>query len=1360
MELSTQQNLLNQVEENSSNNGTYKDGDGHDQDYTQASSSKKGFTWERLFGSRHPYEDITWETRTAKIVKGDGTVVFEQNNIEVPNFWSQTATDIVASKYFRGRLDSPEREYSAKQMVDRIAKTIGYWGFKDGYFSTLGDATNFVHDLTYLLINQYAAFNSPVWFNVGVHARPQVSACQPYRALISTPRGFFRIGDIVENNLVGFPVYDSRGTTRVIAVKNNGKKKVFKIILKNGTFIEATGDHLIRAVEERRTIPVWVRLDQLKKGMCLHIYPHKNILSSEMVDSRVSYYKFDMIAADGHVFNQVMSAPYVKPENLIDKLVSEAALAGWIQADGFAEQYKTGTNRSLTLEFLTVNDEEKNWITQHLEIVFPDVHKKIRVVKTKLGTPITRIRLYGEKIRWFIEKYDLLKRRDKIRAPEIIWRSKPEIIASYLKSVFQGEGYVSIRKAENYESGRLAIATISKNWIHDIQILLYGLGIYSRIKVKQEKRFNRQNLYELAIAVGSEKIKFKNLVGFIGNDKIVKLESALRLQDQKNIHDLREEEIVSIEELGIETVYDIQTESGEYLTNNVVVHNCFILSVEDNMQSILDWYRDEGWIFKYGSGSGTNLSKLRSSKEPLSHGGFSSGPVSFMKGADGVANSIRSGGTTRRAAKMVVLNVDHPDIKNFIYCKKIIEDMTKALASVGIKDSIEADLFDPYTLLPYQNANNSVRVSDEFMRALEGDGYWNLTARTTGKVIETIKARELMNWITDAAWHSADPGMQYDTTINEWHTLSNTSRINASNPCSEYMSIDNSSCNLASLNLLKFLQSDSRFNVDFFRKAVDTMITSMDIIIDNASFPTEKIEKNTRDYRQLGLGYANLGALLMVMGLSYDSESGRSLTGQITSLMCGEAYRMSALIADVKRPFNGYELNKEPMLGVIRKHLGEAEKLRPFMDGFDFDNADLYENARAVWHEALQLGRKYGIRNSQATVLAPTGTIAFLMDCDTTGIEPELALIKYKKLVGGGTLKLINHKVPQALKKLGYNEEQIEAISKYLLDRETIEGAPHLRDEHLSVFDCSFKASNGARSIHYMGHVRMMAAAQPFISGAISKTVNLPTEATIEDIKNVFIEGWRLGLKAIAVYRDGSKSIQPLNTKKEEEEKKKDELVEKSNGYTRIKLPDERPSITHKFSVGGYESYLTVGLYPDTNKPGETFITTAKEGSTVAGLFDTIATLVSMCLQSGMPLKSLVRKFKDMRFEPSGFTNNPQIPMAKSVMDYVFRYIGMKYLSPEDREEIFGPDPFHQNGSETNHSITELINKDVSKKEAILAIATPDNDQHKITYQVDPLHQVHSEASAPACANCGTLMFKAGSCYSCPNCFATTGVCN
>jgi len=918
----------------------------------------RGMTWQRLFGltgqgSGHPYDEISWERRTAKITKANGTVVFEQTDIEVPTFWSQTATDIVASKYFRGKMKSPERETSVKQMIDRVAQTIGYWGLQDGYFASTEDATDFTLDLTWLLVNQFAAFNSPVWFNVGVYERPQCSAC-------------------------------------------------------------------------------------------------------------------------------------------------------------------------------------------------------------------------------------------------------------------------------------------------------------------------------------------------------------------------------------------------------------FILAVDDTMESIMQWYKDEGIIFKGGSGSGLNVSNLRSSKEPLSKGGYSSGPVSFMKGADGVANTIRSGGTTRRAAKMVVMNVNHPDIKDFIYAKQYIEKMTQTLVANGFENSLDGDLFSPYTLLPYVNANNSVRVTDDFMRAVENDADWDLKAITTSETLERVKARDIMNWIADAAHHSADPGMQYHDTINRWHTCSNTGPITASNPCSEYMHLDNSACNLASLNLLKFADESGTFLVDKFRKAVDVMIMAQDVIVGRSSYPTEKITQNANDYRELGLGYANLGALLMTLGLPYDSEEGRLLAGQITSLMCGEAYRFSGLLADRKGPFVGYEKNREPMLKVLSMHLNEAEKLytRVVQSNVGAQNPDLAVASRVVWHEALEIGSAYGVRNSQVTVLAPTGTIAFMMDCDTTGIEPCLAMVAYKKLVGGGLLKLVNNQVPAALRRLNYSDEQIKDISAYLLEKDTIEGAPHLKEEHLPVFDCSFRAVNGQRSINYMGHLSMMAAAQPFISGAISKTINLPNDATVDDIRDAFVQGWKLGLKAIAVYRDGSKGVQPLNTSRDDKK-----LIEQINGYRRVKLPDERPALTHKFSVGGHDGYMTVGMYPDTQQPGETFLSIAKEGSTLSGLLDTIAILISMCLQSGVPLKVLVRKFKDTSFSPAGFTANPDIPTAKSIIDYVFRYLGRRFLSAEDQEEIFGS---------TNHTalvaapVTVTVNpfsepQNIKTNAVLSGLVTPTktNGKASATFVSD----------APIC-QCGTLMFRAGSCYACPGCGATTGVCN
>ncbi|MEK9157960.1 MAG: vitamin B12-dependent ribonucleotide reductase, partial [Patescibacteria group bacterium] len=704
-------------------------------------SRKTAFHWKRLFGEMHPYSSIVWEKRTAKIERGNGTVVFQQDDVEVPNFWTQTATDIVSSKYFRGKLGTPERETSARQMVDRVAKTIGQWGLEDGYFSSEMDANNFTEDLTWILINQYAAFNSPVWFNVGTTEHPQCSAC-------------------------------------------------------------------------------------------------------------------------------------------------------------------------------------------------------------------------------------------------------------------------------------------------------------------------------------------------------------------------------------------------------------FILAVDDSLDSILKWGHDEGKIFQKGSGSGANLSRLRGSMEQLSKGGLSSGPVSFMKLSDGVANSIRSGGTTRRAAKMVVLDADHPDIEDFINCKQVAEDMVKILTQGGVKNSLTGDLFDPYTMIPFQNANNSVRVTDDFMRAVEADANWNLTARVDGRTLRTVKAREVMDWIAKAAWKSADPGMQYDTTINNWNTASNTGRINASNPCSEYMHLDNSACNLASLNLMKFLKEGAKFDTELFKKAVDVMVIAQDILVDRSSYPTPDITKNAKDFRQLGLGYANLGALLMVLGMPYDSDMGRYFAAHITSLMSGEAYRMSALIADTKGSFSGFIKNREPMLNVLEKHTQAAEHAynEALLGGMHDEG--LLNASHQVWQETLEMGKRYGVRNSQISVLAPTGTIAFLMDCATTGVEPDIALVKYKKLVGGGTLKLVNNQVPMALRRLGYSNEDVEGIIAHITEHDTIEGAPNLNEKDLPVFDCAFKAANGERSISYMGHLNMMAAVQPFISGAISKTINLPTDATVEDVREVFIQGWKLGLKAIALYRDGCKTIQPLNMKKEGDEDK------------------------------------------------------------------------------------------------------------------------------------------------------------------------------------------------------------------------------
>ncbi|HEY2385532.1 MAG TPA: vitamin B12-dependent ribonucleotide reductase [Candidatus Binatia bacterium] len=751
---------------------------------------------------------------------------------------------------------------------------------------------------------------------------------------------------------------------------------------------------------------------------------------------------------------------------------------------------------------------------------------------------------------------------------------------------------------------------------------------------------------------------------------------------------------------------------------------CFILSVHDTMDSILDWYRREGVIFKGGSGSGVNLSRIRSSRERLGGGGTASGPVSFMKAADASAGVIKSGGKTRRAAKMVVLNVDHPDVLEFINCKTEEERKARALIAAGYDSSLDGAA---YGSVAFQNANNSVRVTDDFMKAVLADADWHTRFVTTGEVADTFRARDLMQAIGDAAHASGDPGMQFDTTINDWHTCPASGRINASNPCSEYMHLDDSACNLASLNLMKFLSPAGDFDVEAFRHAVDVLITAQDIVVDQSSYPTPQIEKNAHAFRELGLGYANLGALLMSLGLPYDSEAGRQYAGAVTALMCGEAYLQSSRLAAALGPFAGYGPNSDAMLRVIGKHRAAAHKIDPSLVPLE-----LLSEARRVWDEALATGERTGFRNSQATVLAPTGTIAFMMDCDTTGIEPDIALVKYKKLVGGGLLKIINNTVPAALKRLGYESRQIQDIVEYIDEQETIEGAPHLRDEDVAVFDCAFKPQRGTRTIHYLGHIRMMGAAQPFISGAISKTVNLPADATVGDIVEAYVEAWRQGLKAIAIYRDGCKQTQPLNTGKTEAAAP---AAAVEGRPVRRRLDNDCGSIRHKFEIAGHEGYIHVGFYPD-GTPGEIFIKMAKEGSTISGLMDTIATLTSMALQYGVPLEVLVNKFGHVRFEPSGFTKNPEIPMAKSLTDYIFRFLGSRFLSADQRREVGLVETQTPESAATPTKAIGVAG-DAGTRSTVLSFSP--------------------QADAPSCSDCGSIMIRNGSCYKCLNCGATSG---
>jgi len=789
---------------------------------------------------------------------------------------------------------------------------------------------------------------------------------------------------------------------------------------------------------------------------------------------------------------------------------------------------------------------------------------------------------------------------------------------------------------------------------------------------------------------------------------------------------------------------------------------CFILAVDDAMSSILNWYVEEGTIFKGGSGSGVNLSRIRGSKELLAGGGTASGPVSFMRGADASAGTIKSGGKTRRAAKMVILDVDHPDVREFVWCKAREERKARALEAAGF--DMDLDGADSHSI-QYQNANNSVRLTDEFMEAVLEDKPWQLLARTTGEVVETVPARQIFREIAEAAWECADPGLQFDTTINRWHTAPNTGRITASNPCSEYVHLDNSACNLASLNLLRFMDEEGTFDVEAFKAAVEVIFTAQEILVGNADYPTEKIAETTRRFRQLGLGYANLGAMLMALGMSYDSDDARAVTSAVTALMTGHAYATSARIAARMGPFAGFHENAEPMVEVLRMHRAEVAKIDE-----ERVPTELLSAAQEAWDSAVELAEVHGVRNSQATVLAPTGTISFLMDCDTTGIEPDLSLVKTKKLVGGGTMSIVNQTVPRALRRLGYDGGQIVEIVAYIDQHKSILGAPHVRAEHLPVFACSM----GDNTIPYLGHVKMMAAAQPFISGAISKTVNMPEDVSVEDVEQLHIDAWRMGLKAVAIYRDNCKVAQPLSTTKKDGEAVRDVLGERETVLrsriaeleralaehvvappptTRTRLPRRRRSNTFAFRVADCEGYVTVGEYED-GRPGEVFMKVSKQGSTLSGVMDAFAIAVSLGLQHGVPLSTFVRKYTNMRFEPAGITDDAELRLASSLVDYIFRRLALDYLSLDERIEL----GVLSTGERSQPTLPGL--EDVDLGEAAVRREHERFGEGGDSVAAGPTAQqrpMMESRDAPFCYACGNLMQRAGSCYACPSCGATSG---
>ena len=1314
---------------------------------------KRHFTAEGV----HPYDQVTWERRDSRIVNyRDGAVAFEQLDVEVPSTWSFNATNILAQKYFRGTLGTPEREHSLRQVADRVVDTIATWGMKDGYFTDQAEVDAFSAELKHLVITQKAAFNSPVWFNIGVRGVPQqASACQPYHALVSTVDGLVPIGELVETDAVGTKVYDGNGVTSVVATKANGRKNVLRIHTRSGYAVDVTADHL-----------VW-RADDVHQGDFVEA-------GSLRIGDQLEWHRTESWGTG----------------EITRKSVAESALAGWLVTDGRVE-IAPGAD-SAVIEAMTVTDAELAWVSSALDLVFPDE----RCHQVSGNHPA---RVAGPKVADFVRRWALDDTRasddqdeaDKrlarrLRVPDVLFGAPIPVVAAYLRSVFQAAGYVAERQslAGQDPSVSVGLDLDSEEHACGLQSLLLRFGIFSRVRRAAGRNSKGAERWRLAIRSLSDRRRFADEIGFLDPVKGSALLASFELFGVST-GDIKLLEVDHIEELGEMEVYDIQTESGEYLSNNLRVHNCFILSVEDSMRSILNWYVEEGTIFKGGSGAGINLSRIRSSEETLKGGGTASGPVSFMRGADASAGTIKSGGKTRRAAKMVILDVDHPDIEDFIWCKALEERKARVLRDAGF--DMDLDGRDNYSL-QYQNANNSVRVTDDFMAAVIDDADWHLRAVTDGSIIKTVKARDLMRQISQATWECADPGMQFDTTINRWHTAANTGRINGSNPCSEYMHLDNSACNLASINLLSFLDpATDEFDVEGFRHAVEVVFTAQEILVGNADYPTESIAETSRQFRQLGIGYANLGAMLMALGLPYDSDEGRSLAAAITALMTGHAYATSARIAGRMGPFSGYTDNAEHMSRVLRMHRDAAasidEELVP---------TGLLSAAQQSWDLACDLGDTYGVRNSQASVLAPTGTIGLLMDCDTTGIEPDLGLCKVKKLVGGGTMSIVNQTVPRALRRLGYTLDQIEEIIDYVDAQKTILGAPHLVPEHVAVFACSM----GDNTIHHMGHIRMMGAVQPFISGAISKTVNMPEEVTVEEVEQLHIDAWRLGIKALAVYRDNCKVAQPLSTAKKDDVPKddvpKDDVPAEGSAAAvavsprvaspaaviagtpaampnpvRARLPRNRRSRTFEFRVADCKGFVTVGEYAD-GRPGEVFMKVSKQGSTLAGIMDAFAISVSHGLQYGVPLKAFIEAFINMRFEPAGMTDDPDIRFASSLVDFIFRRLAVDYLPLDERMELgilsvgerLQPSlPGLEDASfETVAGLDVLVSPPPENTmSSDLASPVIPTEALPIAVPIAPKAPKVRVSDAPYCMQCGVQMMRSGSCYACPSCGSTSG---
>jgi ribonucleoside-diphosphate reductase alpha chain len=1533
-----------------------------------------------------PYAGVTFEPRTSRIVNPNGSMIFEAKDIQIPAGWSQVATDIIAQKYFRKAgvpsalkgIEEPDipqwlwrsepaddatfgPETDARQVFHRLAGTWTYWGYKYGYFDTESDARSYYDEMCAMLARQIGAPNSPQWFNTGLHwaygiagpaqghhfvdpktgeltvatsayEHPAPHACLPYGALVTTPDGPIAIGDIVTRNLVGLPVYDETGTTRVVAVKHNGVKAVYRVKLANGNYVEATSDHLVRACDGHKAPRKWLPVSELKPGMRL----------IQRTDTT--------IASSGEAM-----------------LEAEAALAGWLQGDGFVGQYATGTNKSLTIEAMSVNADEHAYVDTLLDTVFAGAHSHNRSVPSvDTNLDIRRRRLYGQHLSGFVNSYSLLDRGLDMQVPARVLNGGKNVVAAYLQALFQADGCVRIR--EERQSADIVFGTISPNLATGVSHLLSNLGIFNRVQVGHDSRSDRQDYYHVIVAWKDGRQLFADTIGFVSSDKKAKLANALTMPG-RNVAAIRNEVIVSIDYVANEDVYDIETESHSFLTNNLVVHNCFIQSVSDDLVNeggIMDLWVREARIFKYGSGTGSNFSMLRGEGEKLSGGGTSSGLMSFLRVGDRAAGAIKSGGTTRRAAKMVVLDLDHPDIEEFVGWKvkeeqKVADLVTGSIVSEKYLNLImkaahneavpETGRLDPalnpalktamrqamnmgvppgsiqyaldfarqgykelmietydtnwdskaYGTVSGQNSNNSVRIPNEFFARLDAGQNWDTTRRTDGRVAKSIPTADLWEQIALAAWQVADPGLQFDTTINEWHTCPNDGRINASNPCSEYLFLDDTACNLASLNLVNFLDASGHFEAKRFADACRVWTTTLEISVTMAQFPSKEIAQRSYDYRTLGLGYANLGTMLMRIGLPYDSEEGFGWCAAITSLMTATAYKTSAEMARELGSFPRYSNNGEAMERVLRNHRRaayavpkneyEGLTITPVTHAPSLFTQETWALARVMWDNALAIGEVAGYRNAQVTVIAPTGTIGLVMDCDTTGIEPDFALVKFKKLAGGGYFKIVNQSVEPALRRLGYSNEQISAIETFAKGTNTLEGAPHinratlkakgfddetlakiesqllgafeigfvfnhfvlgdefcttklgmtpeqladwnisilrdvlgftgqqideasdvicgrmtlegapfLKDEHLPIFDCATPCGkHGSRYIRPLAHIDMLAAAQPFISGAISKTINLPQDATIGDVKEAYRYSWERMTKAVALYRDGSKLSQPLAASYDIGAPD-EEADMPTAAYTtpvqiaekivyryiakRRRMPDRRGGYTQKAVVGGHKVYVRTGEYDD-GTIGEIFVDMHKEGAAFRSLMNNFAIAVSLGLQHGVPLEEYVDAFTFTRFEPNGpVQGHENIKMATSILDYIFRELAVSYLGrydlaqvqPSQQIDAMGPDPEYtaeEDGGTTYRTVDPTRPAAALPKPApvqtpapapvMAGVAAASSPAPMQRGSAQPIAERVREAlakgySGDACGTCGQFaLVRNGTCLKCDSCGSTSG---